>query len=306
MILLEQMNRDLGIDKQYILNCSKRNDLYAKYYIQKKNGGYRKILHPSKELKTLQYWLVRNIFSKFKISKYSTAYQKGCSIKKNAEYHKDGKYILHTDIVHFFESITRDSLLSFFDRNRDIIRELQLSENDIEIILDLVLYNGLYLVVGSVASPIISNCIMYDFDIRMSELAKKMNMKYSRYADDIVVSSSDYIDKSILGKIDELLEEYNLKRNVEKTYFMCRSGRREITGIVVDNNKNTLSIGHKRYNQIKRDVYNLLIKDQGNISQIKGMLGHLKNVNCDQYNAIRKTYIKYDKNNELFKESKKN
>ena len=69
MNLLQQMNSDLGIDIQYIKFCSKRNDLYAQYYIPKKNGKKRKILQPSKELKVLQYWLVKNIFNNFPISK---------------------------------------------------------------------------------------------------------------------------------------------------------------------------------------------------------------------------------------------
>ena len=63
MKLCEMMTRDLGIDPDYIMFCSKRNNLYAKYYIPKKNGGKREILQPSKELKVLQRWLVRNIFS---------------------------------------------------------------------------------------------------------------------------------------------------------------------------------------------------------------------------------------------------
>ena len=83
-------------------------------------------MQPSKELKVLQYWLGKNIFKFFPISKYSTAYQKGCSVKKNADYHKECNYVLHTDIVHFFESITRETMTCFFQKNRIIVDELQL------------------------------------------------------------------------------------------------------------------------------------------------------------------------------------
>lgn len=300
MNLLEQMNCDLGIDKQYIQNCAKRNNLYARYYIKKKNGGRREILQPSKELKALQYWLIRNIFNRFPISSYSAAYQKGCSIRKNAICHQNGKYILHTDIVSFFESITRKSMMSFMQRNKDIVDNLQLSSEEIELILNLVLYKGQYLVVGSVASPMISNCVMYEFDMKLGELVEKMNMKYTRYADDIVISSDNYIDDSILDYIDFLLSKYDFKRNLRKTYFMCKRGKREITGLVIDNNDNSLSIGHKNYSQLKRDIYNYLVKKQGNCSYIKGKLAHLKNVNIDKYIALKKTYSRYDKNNEIF------
>ena len=36
MNLLERMSTELGIDKKYIVNCSKRNNLYAQYYIKRK------------------------------------------------------------------------------------------------------------------------------------------------------------------------------------------------------------------------------------------------------------------------------
>lgn len=233
MKLLEQMNNDLGIDIQYIKFCSKRNDLYAQYYIPKKNGKLRKILQPSKELKVLQYWLGKNIFKFFPISKYSTAYQKGCSVKKNADYHKECNYVLHTDIVHFFESITRETMTCFFQKNRIIVDKLQLSSEEIDLIMDLVLYKGNNLVVGSVASPIISNCVMYEFDIRMSKLLESNKMNYTRYADDIVISSNQFIDVSIIEDIDYLLKEYGFKRNIGKTYFMSKHKKREITGVVL-------------------------------------------------------------------------
>ncbi|MBQ8298836.1 MAG: retron St85 family RNA-directed DNA polymerase [Clostridia bacterium] len=300
MNLLEQMNRDLGIDKQYIRNCAKRNNLYARYYIKKKNGGRREILQPSKELKVLQYWLINNFFNQFPISPYSSAYQKGCSIRKNADCHKYGKYILHTDIVHFFESITSKSMNSFFLRNKDILGDMHLTFDETRLILNLVLYKGAYLVVGSVASPMISNCFMYEFDMKLGEIITKRNMKYTRYADDIVISSDNYIDNSILDEIDILLNEYGFKRNIDKTYFMCKRKKREVTGLVIDNNDNSLSIGHKKYNQLKRDIYNYLIKKQGNCNQIKGKLAHLKNVNIDKYIAIKKIYSKYDKSHEIF------
>ncbi len=300
MKLLDQMNNDLGIDKQYIRNCATRNNLYAKYYIKKKNGGAREILQPSKELKALQYWLIRNIFNEFPISQYTAAYEKGCSIKKNAICHQQGKYILHTDIVHFFESITAKSLSDLFKRNREVVKKLQLSNEEMSLIFDLVLYKGEHLVVGSVASPMISNCIMYEFDLKLGELVRKENMKYTRYADDIVISSDQYIDHSILTNIDMLLSEYGFIRNVEKTYYMSKNKRRQVTGIVIDNNDNSLSIGHKKYTLLKRDIYNYLIKKQGDYSQIRGRLAYLKNINSDKYFAIKNIYNKYDRNNELF------
>ena len=146
----------------------------------------------------------------------------------------------------------------------------------------------------------ISNCIMYEFDIRLGDLLQNKKMNYTRYADDIVISSNQFIDESIINDIDYLLKEYGFKRNIGKTYFMSKHKKREVTGIIIDNNDNSLSIGRKKFVSLKRDIYDYLVKDKGNVNRIKGMLSYLKDINIDRYKALEKVYIKYDKKNELF------
>ena len=91
MKLSERMAKGLGIDVGYIEAIAMQNNLYVKYYIKKKNGGKREILQPSKGLKVLQKWLLRNILNEFPISEYSYAYRKGDSVVKNADRHKNSK-----------------------------------------------------------------------------------------------------------------------------------------------------------------------------------------------------------------------
>ena len=49
MRLSERIAKGIGIDESYVTIIASRNNLYAKYYIPKKNGRYRLILQPSKE-----------------------------------------------------------------------------------------------------------------------------------------------------------------------------------------------------------------------------------------------------------------
>ena len=49
---------------------------------------------------------------------------------------------------------------------------------------------------------------MYDFDEELvDELSKIQKVIYTRYADDIVISSEEYIREDILQKIIELLKK---------------------------------------------------------------------------------------------------
>lgn len=263
----------------------------------------RVILHPSKDIKVMQYWVCKNIFNEFPVSKFSMAYSKGDSITKNALKHRNSNYILHTDIINFFNNITREKISSLFSNNPDIVEKLDLSEQDIIDILNIVLYKGERLVIGSVASPLISNCIMYTFDNKLyNMLAKDFNIIYTRYSDDIIISSDKYIDDKIIDVIDELLKDEGFNRNVEKTYFMNKSSRRLVTGVVLDNNTNKLSIGSNKYRCFKRDLYNFLVKDIGDINKIRGFLSYITSVDRNQYNKLKDTYIKYDKKGILFEE----
>ncbi|MDU2895706.1 MAG: retron St85 family RNA-directed DNA polymerase [Clostridium sp.] len=296
MQILQLMSKELSLDPDYILKLSIDNMAYKKYRIPKKNGkGKREIYHPSKSLKLLQYWLVRRIFNKFPISKYSKAYSKGNSIKKNALIHRDSNYILHMDITKFFESITPYHVDKLLDKIEDI------SKDDKELIKRIILYNGEYLVVGSVASPVVSNCIMYNIDLDIFEKCiKGTKLNYTRYADDIVISSKSFIDKEIIDKISDILKYNKFDINRSKTYFMNKSKKRTVTGIVIDNNSNRLSLGSKKYKEIKSMIYNLLIKGNGDKGKILGYLSYIRDIDEDKYNSIRSIYIKYDKNNTLF------
>lgn len=301
-MLQEQMSIDLGIDPFYIKNISKRNSLYARYLIKKKNGGFREILHPSKELKVLQHWVCQNIFSHFPVSQYSFAYQKGCSIKRNANNHRYNNYILHTDISNFFPSITRKHILHLFSLNPEITKILCLAPNDIELICDIVLYRGKKLVVGSVASPLISNVIMYSFDLQlMALLREQIDCNYTRYADDIIISSKNFIPEKIIPLIKEVMNSYDFTINQDKTYFMSKCSCRRVTGVVIDNNSEQLSIGNAQYKAFQREIYNFLVKQIGEISHISGYLSHIKNINPFQYQHLIDTYRKYDKQHIIFK-----
>ena len=300
MALIELISKDLNIDVGYLNNIAKRNDLYKKFYIPH-NTKKRKILQPTKELKVVQYWMCKKFFCDFPKSEFSRAYDKGCSIQKNAKVHANNNYILHMDIKNFFPSIDREMVKKLFDNNQDIVRKWELDERDIDFILNIVLYRGNNLVIGSVASPLISNLVMLDFDNKIYSILKKEgDFTYTRYADDIVVSSQHFIPSKLITDIETVIKEYGFYPNKNKTYFMNKSSRRQVTGVVIDNNTNCVTIGTSRYKEIKSYLYKFLVKKEGNINQLQGYLAFVRDVNEKQYEQLKNIYSRYDKNKQLF------
>lgn len=299
MQVLKEMASDLALSEEYIYKFSHRTFMAYKCYKKAcKNGKKRTICEPSAELKTLQYWVLDNVLSRFPVSEYSTAYEKNCSVRVNAYKHHNGNHILHTDIKNFFESIS-----ALFVHK---LLEEYYSAEEISFLMDIVLLNG-KMVVGSITAPKLANCIMYQFDKEIEkELQEIQKITYTRYADDIIVSSNLWINPVVCECIKSKLESMGLCINEKKTYYSNRASRRVVTGVVIDNNNNSLSIGWRKYKKLKGEIYKFLVYDNKYESRtlkrdnLIGQLAYLKSINPNRYHSLKKAFKKYRNYEQLF------
>ena len=124
---------------------------------------------------------------------------------------------------------------------------------------------------------------MYDFDSELSRWCVQREFVYSRYADDMFISSfRPNLLNSALEKIVELAQGYRfgaLRINTEKTAFLSRRYHRSITGIVVTPT-GELSIGRARKVRLKKEIYEFqrsrLPRDQW--ERVRGMLAFVNDV----------------------------
>lgn len=79
------------------------------------------------------------------------------------------------------------------------------------------------LCVGAVSSPIISNIIMHKFDVMVLNYCRKNDLKYSRYADDIYLSSNSYIDAPHIDFLSTTLRDFGFQINEKKLTFLPRN-----------------------------------------------------------------------------------
>src|SRR5687768_18266936 len=77
---------------------------YKTYEIDKRGGGTRSIHHPSRELKALQRWLLKNVIADWPVHESATAYRPSSSIKANVSKHLKNKFLLKVDFENFFPS----------------------------------------------------------------------------------------------------------------------------------------------------------------------------------------------------------
>lgn len=293
MTISEKISTDLNLDLNYVKKIiSSSSYYYRDFKIDKKNGGKRNISQPSPELKTFQYWIVYNILNKLPVSDDACAYKKGDSIKKHAIKHCESNYILHSDIKKFFNFISFEHLLPILRENKQIFDCLHIElENSLNEIKGICFRNN-SLCIGAVSSPAISNIIMYEFDKTISYYCKNKKYIYTRYADDIYISSKSYMDNSIVDFLENELKRNKFSINKKKTKFYSPKCRKKVTGVIITNN-HQISLGRKYRNQIKKMVYCKLIKGEGDYNQIMGYLSFLKNIEPKTYSNIICKYSKY-------------
>lgn len=198
--------------------------------------GKRKILKPKENLKIYHKFLNLFLFESLPINeKVVFSYRKGFSAVNAVEKHKNGRYFFQTDITSFFDSIDSNLAKSVIlaGANYSPISDVH---QHIDRIIDLVFVDG-SLPVGFPASAPLSNSILFKFDNEMERVCENLELTYSRYADDIIISGQKQGD--ILGMdncVQEILHEFASQRfniNRGKTRFFQIGSKVKILGMMI-------------------------------------------------------------------------
>jgi len=293
-MLLEKLTKHTGLSHKqlewYALTASKR---YKSYQIPKRSGGFRTIHQPSKALKSIQRWINVNLLKLLPVHESATAYKKGASVRLNAIRHINSNYTLRVDFRDFFPSFKSKHVTAFLRRQREA-RGLILSDRDIQFICYIVARNG-ELTIGAPSSPLLTNAMMFDFDTTVDKWCSTNQMIYTRYADDIFISTSypQQLENALqmLQQIVANFDYSSLEINKDKTRFLSRKHRRAVTGLVITTDRK-LSIGRERKHSLKSDVYkfarNMLpAEDWGRLA---GMVAYASDADPDFYKILIKKY----------------
>lgn len=257
-MLIELLSRTAKIPEAKLLSLSESaSRRYKVYTIPKRTGGERVIEHPSQELKAIQRWIVRALIDRFPLHEAATAYRRGTGIRVNAERHRKTKFTNRYDFANFFPSFSQARIIQYIGEQSKAVG-IELSERDLEFIGNIVCRNG-KLTIGAPSSPAITNAMMFEFDRRMHEECNAKGLVYTRYADDLFVSSYepgqlDGLEKVIVQN-KRGIPHIRLRLNHQKTAYLSKKYRRVITGVVITP-QHTLSIGRERKREIKALIHN--------------------------------------------------
>jgi len=298
------ISTDLDIPISLIDEAILNSHVYVKKFtIPKRKGGVRVISQPSGKLKTVQYWLIHNIFSNLPVHRSAVAYTHGVSILDNAERHKNNQYFLKIDFKDFFPSISSKDIHAIIE---DWSKTNSLDwkyNNEAKKLVELTCFDAnKKLPIGYPSSPVISNVVMYDFDKEVEKLiddkSKYGEVIYTRYADDIVLSTNKKdVCKELLLLLKKLIRQTkkpNISINPTKTNFSSSSGGSAIvTGLrITADHKITIHKKHKDHIRLLLSLYGKRkLKSEDHIS-LKGHLSYIRHVAPSFYSKLQKKYFK--------------
>lgn len=317
----EDVAKLLEVPKKVLWKNVVAKKMYSEFKIpKKKTGEFRVIKKPSSNLGIIQKKLNYIISVAYKSSHGSShGFEKGKSIRTNAEAHLRKKIVLNLDLKDFFSSINfprvRAMFMTYFKFNNEVATTLANISCD----------NNNVLPQGAATSPIISNIIAYKLDKQLSRLAKKYGCVYTRYADDITFSTNrDEFHKNIFDhdedimnigeKVKSIIENNGFKINENKTRIFDHSKSQFVTGVKVNEKLNINRIYIRRIRSIlhtieknitdlekARGIFNdkylfrkTMFKDYDMFNVVRGMISHIGNIKGKQDSIFQKFSIRYN------------
>jgi RNA-directed DNA polymerase len=245
-----------------------RNTPTNTFRLRKRKGGYREITVFSEEYKQMHSMLMeiyQDLFPAFPES--TSAYIKGKSQLDTVKKHKDAKVHLSLDLAEFYPSIKTENLASVLKSLAIVVANM--TEISIDRLAEISTFGG-SLAQGSSISPILSNIFSLPLDYELYEYVKNTNITYTRYADDISLSSPNIIAlprkkelEPFVNRFQERLDRLyggDLKINKSKTKLQFE-GQIKVLGICINHDESGeahLSVGKSRKQEYGRELFQLL------------------------------------------------
>lgn len=272
LFTLSHLAHEAGVPYKYLRNTVARlkvDEQYTVFRIQKRAPSatvqYRWIAAPHPLLLKTQRWINTNILKNIHVNDAAFAYVKEGSAYKAACVHKQAKWLMKVDIRNFFESILEPKICKVFEAagyqpllsfelsrictriaNPEMERGIMPNGSNRPGLkgakYSIAAYDSFalgHLPQGAPTSPMLANIVAKEIDAEIGLLAKKYKLRYSRYSDDIVLSSASEefgkeLAKKVVGKLYRILLNAGYQPNVEKTKISGPGSKMIVLGLLVD------------------------------------------------------------------------
>ncbi len=263
-------------------------------------------------LRSVHRQLMERLARLIPLTSYSYAYKSKTSTLQCVQQHTGSCYFLKLDIKDFFHSISKQVMNKIIkchlcDCPQDAYQRNVIEKDGwyvssciddwtgVKELLDICFVNC-RLSLGMVVSPILSNIYMDFFDARFHQ--QYPDLIYTRYSDDMLISSSKPFDRyAVMQYIEEELSYLKLEINMEKVHeyqLKCVGDHVKFLGlnlVQAATGERYITVG-KEY--IKDVCFHISEYERGEgcmkQSQILGQIEYIKAVSANDYQRLRRLY----------------
>ena len=308
---------------------------YRMFSIKKRSGGWRYIHQVNKELFKVQQFINSEILQKIQPHPASFAFHSNGGIKRCALKHCGARWLFQYDLKDFFYTINEKNVYDIFHNQgyRSLLafelarictttrlpKCLQKYITSHAYCVNYKFYDNHMLGIlpqGAPTSPMLSNLATFKLDTLLTNLAKKHDLVYTRYADDITFST--YLDKrkekfKIHRDIIKTIIESGFIINNKKTKIAGPGARKIVLGLLVDGDRpripketykriERLLYASNKYGLIETAKHENFDTPYGFYNHISGLMSFVKDVDYERWKYLNSLFSNIrNPLNDLFK-----
>jgi RNA-directed DNA polymerase len=257
---------------------------YTVRALAKRHGGFRLIEAPKADLRRIQRRLLDDLLSFVPPHAAAHGFRRRHSPLTHARLHAGQAIVVRLDLEDFFLSISRARVQALFQTLgypptvASVLAALCTTATAPAAFDAAVPAAGdapqrqarwqwrqrqatPHLPQGAPTSPALANLCAFRLDLRLSALAEEAGFRYSRYADDLVLSGDSVLARrvgSIMALVTQIVMEEGFRLNHRKTHVMRRAVQQRVTGLVVNSRPN---VPRAEYDRLKAILTNCLRQD---------------------------------------------
>ena len=227
---------------------------YRYELLPKRTGGWRLLEVPHPYLRALQRRVLDGLLAHVPPHEAACAYVRGRSVVDHARAHVGQAVLLKFDLQDFFATVRASRVNASFVElgySTTVARELMAlcTTATPEPVLERLRTEGsldwaqamrlrdAHLPQGAPTSAALANLCAFRLDVRIAGLARSLGARYTRYADDIVLSGGAHLARQadrIEARIGGFALDEGFALNQRKTRCVTRARRQQVANIVVN------------------------------------------------------------------------
>jgi hypothetical protein len=236
---LDRLALALGVSLELLLHLTSQSNkfFFETKKIIKPDGSQRVTYDTKIELKAIHGKICEAFFKRIDYPEYLQGSIKRRDYLTDARIHVSSKVMFSEDVTNFFPSISKKVVHEMW------VGVFGFSNPVANCLAELVTLDG-FVVQGSKTSSYVCNLVLWNREAKLVETLKTKGFRYTRYVDDITVSSKRLVgtkEKSeIINSIYSMFRSINVRPNRKKHKIMPRNKQQSVHGVNVNKVKPSL------------------------------------------------------------------